>query len=62
MQNELAMLLQEFLDSGYTGVKLYGLKELLQEVADEYDMPIEVRLHRNVIYLVRTDTENGVAS
>ena len=58
MQDELVDILQAFLDSGYRGVKLYGIQELMQKIADERKMPIEVRLHRNVIYLVRTDEGN----
>lgn len=60
-QDEFVDLMQAFLDTGYRGIKLYGVPEVLQKIAVQQDMPIEVRLHRNIIYLVRTDMDNGNA-
>lgn len=58
-QDEFVDLMQAFLDTGYRGIKLYGIPEVLQKIVDQNGMPIEVRLHRNIIYLVRTDQGNG---
>jgi hypothetical protein len=57
MKDTILSILHEFIDSGYKGVKVDGMREIIQEVANKYELPVEVLERRNVLYLRRTDVE-----
>lgn len=55
MDTTIVNILQEFLKTGYKAAKVDGLRDILQKVARDNNLPIEVFERRNVIYMMRTD-------
>jgi len=57
--SDLEQVLRNFMRSGMKAAKIGGLPEvlrdMLEEISKENDLPIEVLERRNVIYFKRTD-------
>lgn len=60
-EDRLLAFMKEFLDSEHKAIRVVGIADMLREVVEENELPIEVLTYRNKILLRRTDASGSTS-